>query len=96
MTRASTFLVGIAVLAACRQGDGPVAPSDDPALSAAVTHFRDRVVIRELLVVENPCANEDVGLRLNQLFMIHEVSRRESSSTATSPSSTAAPGARGS
>jgi hypothetical protein len=75
MTRASAFLVGVALVSACQQDGGPAAPSDGPALSAAVTQFRDRVVIRDLLVVENPCANEDVGLHLNQLFMIHEVSR---------------------
>ena len=76
MTRASTLLVGVALLAACQQGDGPAAPSTASAgpLAAAVTHFRDTDIVTNDLVVENPCTGEDVLLHLDQLFMIKEVS----------------------
>jgi hypothetical protein len=76
MTRASTFLVGVAILAACQQGDGPAAPSTASSvpLAAAVTHFRDKQIVTNDLVVENPCTGEDVLLHLDQLFMIREVS----------------------
>jgi hypothetical protein len=76
MIRASTFLVGVALLAACQQGDGPAAPSTTSSvpLAAAVTHFRDKVVFTNDLVVANPCTGEDVLLHLDQLFMIKEVS----------------------
>jgi hypothetical protein len=76
MTRASTFLVGVALLAACQQSDGPAAPSTTSSvpLAAAVTHFSDKVIFTNDLVVENPCTGEDVLLHLDQLFMIKEVS----------------------
>ena len=76
MTRASTFLVGVALLAACQQGDGPAAPSTAASvpLAAAVTHFRDKDILTNDLVVENTCTGEDVLLHLDQLFMIKEVS----------------------
>ena len=76
MTRASTLLVGVALLAACQQGDGPAAPTAAPSvpLTAAVTHFRDKVTFTNDLVVPNPCTGEDVLLHLDQLFMIKEVS----------------------
>ncbi len=77
MTRASTLLVGVALLAACQQGDGPAAPStaaSSVSLAAAVTHFRDKEIITNDLVVPSPCTGEDVLLHLDQLFMIREVS----------------------
>ena len=77
MTRASMFLVGIALLGACQQGDGPAAPStasSDP-LAAAVTHFSHKEIITNDLVVENPCSGELVLLHLDQLFMLREVSK---------------------
>ena len=79
MTRASTLFIGAALLAACQQGDGPAAPSTAASapLAAAVTHFRDKVIVTNDLVVENPCTGEDVLLHLDQLFMIHEVSAAE-------------------
>ena len=76
MTRASLF-VGVALLAACQQGDVPSAPSStSPAALApatAVTQFRDRIVIQEDALVQHPCTGEEILLHLKQLFMIHEV-----------------------
>jgi hypothetical protein len=76
MTRSSMFLVGIALLGACQQGDGPAAPSaaSSVPLASAVTHFSDKEIFTNDLVVENPCTGEDVLLHLDQLFMIREVS----------------------
>ena len=76
MTRASTLLVGVALLTACQQGDGPSSPSTPSSvpLAAAVTHFRDKVIITEDLLVQSPCTGEDVLLHIDQLFMLREVS----------------------
>lgn len=74
MTRAPSLFVAATLLAACGQTGGPVAPSEAPAVAAAVTHFRDRQVFTNDLVVPNPCSGENVLLHLDQLFMIHEVS----------------------
>ena len=75
MTRPSTFLVGLALLAACQQGDGPAAPSASSLpLAAATTHFRDKIFFTNDLLVQNQCTGEDVLLHLDQLFMIREVS----------------------
>ena len=76
MTRAPTLLIGVALLAACQQGDGPAAPSTAPSgpLAAAVTHFSAKDIIIEDQVVQNPCTGESVLLHIDQLFMIREVS----------------------
>jgi len=75
MTRASNLVVGLALLAACQQGD-PAAPSDAPVgPSAAVTHNRFRDFVIHDFVVANPCTGEIVLLHLDQMFVLHEVSR---------------------
>jgi hypothetical protein len=74
MIRASSFFVGVALLAACQQSDGPTAPfSPSVPLAAAVTHSSDRVFFTNDLVVQNQCSGEDILLHLRQMFVIHEL-----------------------
>ncbi len=74
MTRASSFLVTAALLAACGQSESPSGPSDLPAVNTVTTHFKDRQLIIEDQVAFNPCSGESVLLHINQLFVIREVS----------------------
>jgi hypothetical protein len=74
MTRATSFLIGVALIAACQQGDGPAATlAPSLPLASAVTHFRDRVFFTNDLVVQNPCSGENILLHLRQMFVIHEL-----------------------
>jgi hypothetical protein len=76
MIRAPSLLAAAAILTACRQADTPLGPSDAPpvAVNPAVTHFRDRQLFTNDLVVTNPCSGENVLLHLRQQFTIQEVS----------------------
>ena len=78
MSRASTFLVGVVLLAACSEGDAPTAPkapsvSGQIPLAAATTHNRVRQLVSDDILVNNTCNDEAVQLHIRQLFTLHEV-----------------------
>jgi len=73
MNRSPLLLVAAVLLAACTGADTPVAPSDTHALSAAVTHNRQREAVIVDQLVTNVCNGEDVLLHIDQLFILHEV-----------------------
>ena len=74
MTRVSSTLVCVALLAACQSSEPPTSPAAEaPALAATVIQSRQRVAIVEDAVILNECTGELVQFHFNQLFMIHDL-----------------------
>ena len=74
MTRVSSALVCVAMLAACQSSESPTSPTDAaPALAATVVQSRQRIPVVEDAVILNECTGELVQFHFNQLFMIHDL-----------------------